>query len=61
MGCLALTVHKGDVVFIGETKVTFTKKGGNYRLLIDGPRSIPVVREKAKLKEPSGPPRQDEQ
>ena len=50
---LVLGCKRGEKIGVGELTVTFLgHQGGGIRLGFEGPREVPVRRERAKAKEP---------
>lgn len=39
-----LTVKPGETVTIGGAKVSVSRKGGGFKMMIDAPRDVPVRR-----------------
>ena len=50
-GRLALKIKDGERIFIGEVAVQCKIDGARIRVYIEADKSIPVVRESAKIKE----------
>jgi len=49
---LVIQVKENERVKIGDAEVYITHKGDNFRLAIEAPRDVHVLRDGAKRKEP---------